>query len=237
MRRLWLSSIFALVLGVIWAPSASAQQMVNFNIGGFTPRGLDGRGADDVLFQNSTFLSTLNSLNGIDIGQFDGWTVGGEYLIALGRLFEAGGGVGFYQRTVPTTYTSVVNSNGTEIAQQIQLRIVPISATVRFLPLGHRSPVQPYIGGGVGVFVWRYAETGQFVDANNNIFFGNYVGSGAEVGPMVLGGVRFGSGPIGFGGEIRWQDAKATLPADQGFAGPRLDLSGISYLFTMHFRF
>jgi hypothetical protein len=237
MRRLWLSSVFAVLLVLTWAPRASAQQSVNFFIGGFTPRSMDGRGTDDVLFQNGTFLSTLNRANGIDINQFNGVTVGGEYLFALGRFAEAGGGIAFYQRTVPTTYTNVVNSNGSEIVQDLKLRIVPISATVRLLPFGHETAIQPYVGAGVGVFVWRYSETGQFVDSNSNIFNGTFVGSGAQVGPIVLGGVRFGVGPVGLGGEIRWQNAKADLPADQTFAGPKIDLGGVNYLFTVNFKF
>jgi hypothetical protein len=237
MRRLLFSSVIAAVLGVAWAPSASAQQSVNLFIGGFTPRPMDARGTDDVLFQNGTFLSTFNQNNGIDIGKFNGVTVGGEYLVGLGRNLEAGLGVGFYQRSVPTSYTGFVNTDGSEIAQTLKLRIVPFSAIVRFLPIGDRDRIQPYIGAGVGVFVWRYSETGQFVDSSGNVFTGTFAGSGSQVGPLVLGGVRLPLGPVGVGGEIRWQHARAALPADQAFAGPNIDLGGFNYLFTMNFRF
>ena len=237
MRRLFCSVISALVLGVIGSPNASAQQLLSVYIGGFVPHAMDARGSDDVLFNNSSFLSTLNSANGIDMGQFHGFTFGGEWLVALNRFLEAGGGIGFYQKAATTVYTNQVNSNGTEIAQELKLRIVPISATIRFLPLGHRAPVQPYVGGGVGINLWRYSETGQWVDSNSNIFNGTFVGSGAKAGPLVLGGVRFPVGPMGFGGEIRWQGGEANLPADQGFAGPTIDLGGFNYLFTVNFKF
>jgi hypothetical protein len=97
--------------------------------------------------------------------------------------------------------------------------------------------VQPYIGAGVGVFSWRYSETGEFIDSRNNIFVDNFVGSGSVAGPVILGGVRFPMGPFAAGGEVRWQDAKADLPADEGFAGPKINLGGFNYLFTMNFRF
>ena len=84
---------------------------------------------------------------------------GGEYLTALGDNFDAGLGVGYYQRTVPTVYTDFVNANGTEIEQDLKLRIVPFTATVRWLPMGHHNGVEPYIGAGVGVFNYRYSET------------------------------------------------------------------------------
>ncbi len=236
MRRLFASAAI-LTLGLFAARDAAAQQSFNVFLGGFTPRSMDARGTDDVLFQNSAFLSTLNRDSGIDIGRFNGVTVGGEYLVGIGRNLEGGLGIGFYQRTVPTVYTDLVNANGTEINQDLKLRVVPFSATVRFLPLGNDSPVQPYIGAGVGVFAWRYSETGQFVDANSNIFTDTFVGSGTEVGPLVLGGLRFGAGPVGIGGEIRWQRATAGLPVEENFAGPTIDLGGVNYLVTVNFRF
>ncbi len=237
MRRLLSLSLLPLMIGLLAAPSASAQQSISFSIGGFTPAPLDSRGNDDVLFQNSAFLATLNRDRGIDMSRFNGVTVGGEYLVGLGRLAEAGLGLGFYQKTVSAVDADFVNADGSEIFQDIKLRIVPFTATLRFLPLGHNSGIQPYVGAGIGVFVWHYSETGQFVDSRNNIFTGNFVGSGSEVGPVVLGGVRVPLGAIGFGGEIRWQDARATLPTDQGFAGNKIDLGGFNYLFTMNVRF
>jgi hypothetical protein len=237
MRRLLTISAVALTLGLTLASTASAQQGFSIYLGAFTPQGIDSRGSDDVLYQNSTFLSTLNSPRGIDMNEFNGFTFGGEYLIGFGPHFEAGLGVGFYQKTTPVVYTDLVNATGQEIFQDIKLRVYPFSATVKFLPLSSRNPFQPYIGAGLGVFRWHYSETGQFIDANNNIFVDSFEASGGAVGPLIFGGVRFGVGPFGVGGEVRYQDAKADLPADQGFAGPRLDLSGFNYVATLNFRF
>jgi opacity protein-like surface antigen len=237
MRRLLFASVAVLVLGLAATPDAAAQQSVNLFIGGFTPQSLDARGTDDVLFQNSTFLSTFNRDSGIDISKFNGATFGGEYLVGIGRNLEGGLGLSFYQRSVPVSYTASVNSNGAEIVQDLKLRIVPFTATVRFLPLGNDSAIQPYIGAGVGVFAWRYSETGEFIDARNNIFVDSFKASGSATGPVVLGGVRVPMGPVGIGGEIRWQNAKSDLPASEGFAGDRLSLGGFNYIFTMNFRF
>jgi hypothetical protein len=238
MRRLFPSLIaFALVCGFLGTPAASAQQSVSFYLGGFTPRAIDARPDQDVLVQNGTFLSTANQVRGIDIGEFNHVTVGGEWHFGFTRIAEGGLGLGFYQRSVPTVYTDLVNTNGTDIAQTLKLRIVPFTATVRVLPFGNDQPVQPYVGAGVGVYSWRYSETGQFVDLQNNVFTGNFVGSGSAAGPAILGGVRvrIGSGGVGF--EIRHQSAEGNLPADQGFAGSKIDLGGYNYLFTVHYRF
>jgi hypothetical protein len=225
------------MFGSLAAPVASAQQSVSFYLGGFTPRALDARPDDDVLVANGTFLATENQLRGIDIGEFNNVTVGGEWLFPMTRYVEGGLGVGFYQKSVPTVYTDSEHQNGTDIVQTLKLRVVPFSATVRLLPLGNDQPIQPYIGLGVGVYRWRYSETGEFIDLQNNIFPGNFVGSGAATGPLILGGVRFPIGQAGVGFEIRHQSAQGKLPDDQGFAGTKIDLGGYNYLVTMSFKF
>ena len=236
MRRLtFCLSVVALITGFVAAAPAAAQQSVGFYVGGFHPRGFDARGTDDVLFQNANFLT-------FDTKDFNSATFGGEWLIGLHDLFDAGLGIGFYQNTAPSVYTNLVNANGTEIEQDLKLRIVPFTATIRFLPLGHHGPVQPYIGAGVGVLAWRYSETGDFVDTrDNSIFRDAFVATGTSTGPVVLGGVTFPLGAIGVGGEIRYQSAKGDLPADQGFANgisnPKIDLGGMNYLFMISVRF
>jgi hypothetical protein len=190
-----------------------------------------------VLVQNGTFLSTLNRARGIDIGEFNHVTVGAEWLFAFSRHLEGGLGIGFYQDSVPTLYTDLVNINGSEIEQTLKLRVVPFTATVRLLPFGSGQPIEPYIGAGVGVHRWRYSETGEFVDPQSDVFTGNFVGTGAATGPVILGGVRVPAGPVGAAFEIRYQSAEGDLPTDQGFAGSKIDLGGFNYLFVMNFRF
>ena len=233
MRR-WLLSLsaVALVTGFIATPVASAQQSLNLYVGGFTVRPEDARDANDVLVQDQSFLD-------FHISHFNGVTFGGEWLVGLGNLFDAGLGLGFYQNTVTAIDSfSEFEGTGAPIRADLKLRIVPFTATIRFLPLGHRSGIQPYVGAGVGVFAWRYSETGDFVASDNvTIVHGNFVGSGGEAGPVVLGGVKVPVGPVAVGGEIRWQSAVADLPRDQGFAGTKIDLGGFNYLLTFNIRF
>ena len=124
-----------------------------------------------------------------------------------------------------------------EVVSHLKLRIVPFTATFRWLPVGHNAPIQPYVGGGVGVFGWRYSESGEFVDSSDrSIFTGNFEGSGAAVGPVVLGGVRVPIGRTALGFEARYQHAKGELPRDQEFSGSE-NLGGMNYLFTFNIRF
>ncbi|MEO8260279.1 MAG: hypothetical protein ABI868_23230, partial [Acidobacteriota bacterium] len=171
---------------------------------------------------------------------FRGPTVGAEYLVQLSDFFDAGVGVGIYSRTSPSIDAFNTRPNGAEIEQELKLRVVPFTATFRFLPLGHHDAIVPYIGGGVGIYRWRYSEVGDFIDADDIIFHDTttFNASGTTVGPVVLGGVRFpvGSRGSGFGGEVRWQGGKGDLPADK-FLGTTLDLGGVNLLFTVNIGF
>jgi hypothetical protein len=231
MRRLTTAALMTVaILGLVGTQEASAQQQISFSVGGFSPRSETSRVNGDVLVGDLDFLA-------FRIGDFSGPLFGAEYLTALGDHFDAGVGVGFYQRTVPTVYNDFVNANGSEIQQDLQLRVVPFTASVRWLPMGHHNGIEPYIGAGVGVFNYRYSETGQFLATDGSIFRGNFVGSGTATGPVILGGVRVPVGSWGVGGELRYQSASGNLPADQDFAGNKIDLGGLTYTFTINIRF
>jgi hypothetical protein len=232
MRRTLSVLAFALISA---ASPAAAQQSVNFWFGGFTParedaRSREGGRSNDVLVNN---LSTFE----FQIEDFDSATFGGEWLVALGSRAEAGLGLGFYSDSVDSNYRDLVHEDGRLIEQEFKLRIVPFTATFRFLPLGRSAAIQPYIGAGVGLFRWRYSESGEWVDFDSTIFRETYIGSGGAAGPVILGGVRFGLGSWDLGGEIRYQDAEGDLPDDQGFSGEKIDLKGFNYLLTFNVRF
>lgn len=211
---------------------AAAQQTLNFSLGGFVPHGFDARVDGDTLVENRDVLV-------FEMSDFAGATVSGEWLVPLGEYFEAGAGIGFYRRTVPTVYEDFIDDDGTEIDQDLRLRLVPISFTVRVLPLGQSNGVQPYFGGGLGIFNWRYSESGEFVDfsdpRNPVIFNESYVADGNETGPIAFGGIRFAADTFSVGGEIRYQSAAADLPAE--FLGSRIDLGGWTYALTIGLRF
>ena len=232
-RKFLLIATLVLVVGAATAMPARAQSTVSFNLGAFYPRSLDARGTGDVLFENLNYLS-------FDFNAFRGFTFGGDFLYPLGDFFEVGAGIGYYSESVPSIYTDYVDlDTGLDIAQSLKLRIIPITFTVRALPLSKNLPVQPYVGGGLAILPWRYSETGEFIDFNTgDIFTNNYVASGTKVGGTILGGVRvLPSRRFAVGFEVRWQNGKATLPAELGFSGNTIDLGGFNYLATFGYRF
>ena len=225
------ASIVAAAAVVLLVPSiASAQQTLNFSVGGFVPKGFSDRDIDDVLVNNQDFLA-------FDIDDFHGATFGAEWLANLGDKFEAGLGTGYYSGSAPAVYYDFVNANGSEIEQDLKLRVVPFTATVRFLPMGHGKGIEPYIGGGVGVLSWKYKEAGQFLATDGSIFRDEFEADGTASGPLFLGGVRVPVGQWGFGFELRHQSGEGKIPVEDDFAGTSIDLSGFSYNFTMHVRF
>jgi len=211
--------------------STEHSQSVGFTLGGFFPKGEDGRVAGDVIVRDLDELV-------FDIKDLKGVSVSGEWLFALGNYLEGGVGLGYHQGTTSSIYRDVVNANGDEIEQELKLRVVPVTGSVRFLPAGHGS-VEPYVGIGVGVFNWRWSETGEFVDSSINIFRANYIAKGTSVGPVILAGIRFPFADVwDVGGEVQWQKATGDIDrTETGLLGDKIDLGGWHALATMHIRF
>ena len=221
-----------LIAGALVLPTqpALAQQAINISLGYFAVTGEDARTDGDLLVANRDILA-------FDIRDFDTGSIGVEWLLPIGEFIEVGAGAAFTSRTVPSIYDELVNRDGSEIAQDMKLRIAPFTATVRLLPFGRSRAVQPYVGGGIGLFNYRYSEVGDFVDfTDRSVFRDQFVATGTETGGVALAGIRF---PIGdawsLGGEVRWQKASADLNDD--FLGTTLDLGGFHYLATIHVKF
>lgn len=231
-RRLGVASTLFLLSAAVAVP-AQADTLFGITGGLFAVKSESNRDTDDVIYQNRGFLS-------FDVSDFNGGTIGGEFLVGAGRFLEVGVGAGYYQRTVPSVYLDFVNVSGREIEQDTELQVVPISATARLFPLGRDQGVQPYVGGGIALLNWKYTESGEFVDFNNGneVFRDTFTDKGNVTAPVVLGGVRFAlSDAVLLGGEFRYQAGKADLDPSLGFAGDRLDLGGYTTQLTLHIRF
>jgi hypothetical protein len=234
----------AMVLTLAAAVPAYAQVVhsVAFGAGAFFPKSCDSRldcrtsrGSDDVLVEDLQSLA-------FDIKDFRGATVFGEWNITFDDRVEVGLGAGFYRRTVPSVYRDFVDIDFTEIEQDLRLRIIPVSAVVRFLPFNRAGQVQPYLGGGVAALNWKYTETGEFVDFENNntIFEDRYVASGTTLAPVVLGGLRM---PINgdvyaLNAELRYQFGKGdTGGFENGFLAEKINLGGMNFTLGFQIRF
>ncbi|HEX6322134.1 MAG TPA: hypothetical protein VFZ36_00290 [Vicinamibacterales bacterium] len=234
MRKTFFTGLLAVAMAASSVGAAEAQvtHSVNLGAGWFMVRGEDSRDRD-------VLVEDLQSL-AFEIKDFNGPLVNGEWLIAFGDRIEFGAGVGFYQRTVPSVYADFVDSDGSEIEQDLKLRIVPVTATVKFLPFGRPGDFQPYVGAGAALLNWKYSEVGEFIDFsdNNAVFRDVYTASGSTVAPIVFGGVRvpFGGDVFAFNGELRWQGGKGDT-SGTGLLADEIDLGGITVLGSFQIRF
>jgi len=232
-KRAFITGLLAAGVALSSVPAAEAQvtHAVNLGIGAFMLKGVESRG-------NDVLVEDLQSLE-FEIGDFNGPLVNGEWLIAVGDRVELGFGVGFYQRTVPSVYADFIDSDGTEIEQDLKLRIVPVTATVKFLPIGRAGDFQPYVGGGVALLNWKYSEAGEFVDfSDDSIFRDVYVASGNTIAPIAFGGIRVPvSGDVfAINGELRWQGGKGDT-SGTGLLADEIDLGGWSVIGAFQIRF
>ena len=128
MRRLSFSVILAAAVCALVPATGYAQQQqslnqsINLFLGSFSPQSFDSRNSNDVLVQDSLFLSTWDRSGEwqYDISRFGNVTVGGEWLFGLGRYLDGGLGVGFYDRTVPTVDTNYVDQNNNDIVANLK---------------------------------------------------------------------------------------------------------------------
>ena len=110
-----------------------------------------------------------------------------------------------------------------------------------------RSETRRYspIGGGVGLYAWRYAEFGKFIDFADFDRFGTYdtftdrfVAQGTDAGGIVLGGVRFPFGDrFAFGLEVQYHAVSGVVGVDNGFLEDEIDLGGLTTQVTLQVGF
>ena len=238
-----------LAAALVAAP-ASAQIVQALHLGGgaFVPRGYSGRVDHDVLVKDLDSLDLTGCRSaevGSCINQFTSGQVFGEWLVAFGDHVELGAGVGFYSRGVPSVYRDYVDHahNDSDIHQELDLRIVPISGVVRFLGM-RPGRFQPYVGAGVAALNYRYTESGSFIDFSNPtnfvIFSARYIASGTAVGPVALAGMRIPIGGDIWGFTMEWRHqwgSANTGGLSNGFLDDKIDLGGNHVNFGVLVRF
>jgi hypothetical protein len=188
MLRLFPAALAIAATVAMASPALAQDQGFTVSLGYFGPTGADGRVNGDVLNADRCIDVTFACEPLLfSVGDFGGFIINGEYVFGLGKFFEASGGVGFYQRTVPSVYSNLTYPDGSEIRQDLKLRTVPITGIVRFVPTGRHASIQPFLGIGIAAINWHYSETGDFVDpSDNTIFSARYVDSGTRAdGPQL----------------------------------------------------
>jgi hypothetical protein len=240
------------ILGVTTAVLLSASEAVlagglDARVGAFFPRGHES------LFQdlNSLYTPNADPAQGVTGSDFDGVFGGVEYNTVIAPSVEVGLSVDGFGRTVDTSYRDYTRPDGSEIRQSLKLQMIPLGATIRFVPTSKRARIAPYVGGGVDAVFYTYEEFGDFIDFFDPdcntalgcpIYGDRFRDEGVAFGLHALGGIRFYlNRDFAIVGEGRYQWAAKDMGQDFAPNGPglvnRIDLTGASFTVGLHVRF
>lgn len=183
----------ALILGTLLVAVPIQADSFTIRLGLFSPRGESRLWAENV----ETFDYAVTDFNSLFAGV--------EFDVELNEYVDVAMGVDGYSRVVASRYRDFVRNDGTEVVQDVRLRVAPITVGARFLPIGKFHALLPYVSGGLGLYVYEYREEGEFIDFETTEIFGAvfydrgvapglYAAAGLEVsltpGCLVFGEVR-----------------------------------------------
>lgn len=220
----------AIIFGIglmLSAPAGTFASGIELRLGGFGPRG------------NSDLFDDVDELYAVRPRDFRGWSGGIEYSLGVSDHVELGFHLDGYGRTLTSSYRDFEREDGSPIFQDLRLNVVPLGATVRFLPFGRRASLSPYLAAGGDIFFYKYEEQGEFIDFftdDLDISTDAFVSEGAAGGFHVAAGLRVPvSHDFSVTGEVRYQQARTRMNDD--FSLNRLDLSGTSATLGVYLRF
>ena len=246
--------LIALAALTLLIPSLAYSDVVTFKVGFFFPR------ADSDLwiteFENMDFTKS----------NFQSSNFGFTYEYFLSNQLSVMFGVDGYTRQKTGMYRDFVGETiegfdyafdygeGFGIAHVFSVSITPIQASIKLAPLGRRQKIIPFIGGGVGLYLWNVRLQGDVIDFTEAIEFYDpnldAVVDGYEIffedarennkfklGYHVFGGVMIPiANRISIEGEIKYNHARAAF--SEAFVGfEPFDLSGIQFAVGLNYWF
>ena len=142
-----------------------------------------------------------------------------------------------------------------EIAHSFNVSITPVQFSVKLLPMGRRNFIVPYLGGGIGAYIWNVNLRGEIVD-----FADEWTYTDPDIGDVTIFGVapvdtrqnaRVALGFHGFAGlmvpvgnrvtisaEFRYHSAKGTFSQDGAFPDyENFDLGGYALTAGLNYWF
>lgn len=166
-----------------------------------------------------------------DLNDF-GITFGYDHFLT--EHINLGGSLSYYRSVTLVEDVDFVFDDNSPILRDILLEIVPIELNLRFLPVGREGSIIPYLGGGVGLYYWKYEENGDFVINRNttqDVITGLATSDGTDPGFHLEGGVYIPiARSLAITGEVKYWRADGDLDPqgfDPGFEP--IDLSGTMF--------
>jgi opacity protein-like surface antigen len=233
MRVFWVLSMFVLIIAV----PAFADDVFSVKGGYVRPTG------DNDLLRLNTRPTTL------DRNMLDGLTGEVSYQHFIGDRFGIGANIGYYNSDTNLTELDFQLGDGSTARRDVELRIIPVEFAAEFQPLGHHGAISPFVGGGVGAYLWRYREQGLFISnpGEDVPIFTNGLATtdNTDFGWHVEGGATF---PVSHAVSIIGQAKYFSVNADMGGPDselhdlfnqdhPKVDLSQVTFTGGVAFAF
>lgn len=168
MKKYMLMILILVVLG----PGLVFADLVTFQIGYYIPRAEGGLW--DLEFENMTFTKPdfHNTIFSFSYEYFVSNQLGLTLTVDAYNKQEVGSYIGYvgYQSfsgdwAYPDTYEGdFIPSHALSVSN------TPIQASVKFLPFGRGGKFIPYIGGGVGLYIWSLSIRGDVIDFSDERF-------------------------------------------------------------------
>jgi hypothetical protein len=143
----------------------------------------------DIEFENMSFQK--KDFNALTFGMSYEYFMTREISLVLGADFYSRNRTGFYRDWVGYTIDDYDYAfpysdydGDFDLTQRFRVSSVPIQASIKFLPLGRRAGIIPYIGGGVSFYIWSVGLEGDLVD-----FEDQYVYEDPDLGDIDVYGV------------------------------------------------
>lgn len=158
-----LITLFALIL---FLPGFIFSDLVTFKVGYFMPRAMSDLW--DIEFENMTY--TKSQFQNTD------FSFGYEYFVS--REFSVVMSVSGYTKNKSGIYNDYVGENidgeffafdygeGSPISHVFSVSVTPLQASLKLTPLGRKGKLIPFVGGGVGGYLWTVRIQGDMVDFN-----------------------------------------------------------------------
>ncbi|MEW5805746.1 MAG: hypothetical protein AB1756_00065 [Acidobacteriota bacterium] len=163
---------------------------ISFKLGLFRPDG------DSHFWKETEEIFTFNSQDLKDLN------VGVDFTTSINRILEFSIGVDYFHSSATSEYRDYIGDDGFPIVHDTVLEIIPVQATFKVLPGGRYTEgrrrlflnkIIPYIGGGLGLYLWEYRETGEFIDFGDEtlpIYYDSFFSDGVAVGAHALAGLE-----------------------------------------------
>jgi hypothetical protein len=237
---------------IVLIPSLAYSDMLTVRLGYYMPQALNNLAAhpDSLWAIELSQMSMLKSdYRGSILGAGYEFFLTPQLSFAISVDFFNKENGGFYRDWVANTVDGVdyafpfQSFNGSDILHTFQVSMTPVQFSLKLTPLGRKTRVIPYVGGGIGAYFLSARIWGSIVDKSQEFIYTDpvlgdvsvfpVVGANAHETRVVLGGHAFAGVmiPVGYRmtieAEARYHYAKVNFR--KAFPDyDKFDLSGLS---------